>query len=64
MGDYEGQSVASLVAKSQLPTPPQKNTNNSFWVPYNALIAQYARLGCMCGCANVPVFEHACMCAC
>ena len=29
MGDYEGQSVASLVAKSQLPTPPpKKNTNN------------------------------------
>ena len=26
MGDYEGQSVASLVAKSQLPTPPQKKT--------------------------------------
>ena len=24
MGDYEGQSVASLVAKSQLPTPPTK----------------------------------------
>ena len=64
MGDYEGQSVASLVAKSQLPTPPQKNTNNSFRVLYNALIAQYARLGCMCGCANVPVFEHACMCVC
>ena len=26
MGDYEGQSVASLVAKSQLPTPLKKKT--------------------------------------
>ena len=65
MGDYAGQSVASLVAKSQLPTPLPKNTNNSsFWVPYNVLVAQYMRLGCMRGCANVPVFEHACMCVC
>ena len=66
MGDYEGQSVASLVAKSQLPTPPpKKNTKNpSFWVLYNALVAQYARLGCMRGCAIVLVFEHACMCVC
>ena len=64
MGDYAGQSVASLVAKSQLPTPLPKNTNNSsFWVPYNVLVAQYMRLGCMRGCANVPVFAHACVCA-
>ena len=33
MGDYEGQSVASLVAKSQLPTPPKKHQH--LWVPYN-----------------------------
>ena len=62
MGDYEGQSVASLVAKSQLPTPPHQQL--SFWVAYNALVAQYARLGCMRGCVIMPVFEHACMCVC
>ena len=43
MGDYEGQSVASLVAKSQLPTPPPKKKHQQLWVPYNALVAQYAR---------------------
>ena len=65
MGDYAGQSVASLVAKSQLPTPLPKNTNNSsFWVLYDVLVAQYTRFGCMYGCANVPVFAHACMCVC
>ena len=30
MGDYEGQSVACLVAKSQLPTPPTNNCHFGF----------------------------------